>query len=265
MKAALALLLYQAVSLDEEHQESSRRERSRSPVPPSQTGRRKDGKFPKRRTPPPSQDPVEPSSSSEPRECRWIRIISPSIKDTNWLNERLWWCAALCSPHITWMATNWMEEDESDVEEDEAAAVAAAASDEEDEQQEDEEEGEGRSSRRTTPSSSSSSSRLEGESSSRTKKVRKVTKLKQSTCSRTFRRRERKDAHSILYFSAPVNIQLLRQQVQDSISGCLVSPVIRGQGIGIRRQIGLVLATGTGLSTKGDGSSTPHVQLSIKP
>lgn len=68
------------------------------------------------------------------------------------------------------------------------------------------------------------------------------------------------DAVTVMYFTHPVNIALLRRLALSSISNCTVRPMIRGQGEPIRVQVCKVCNTGGGLAMEGDKVKTPFIQ-----
>ena len=223
--------------------------------PTNELRRRDKGKFVSTRDRSRSRSPVSSNRGAsavagstaavETRECRWVYIQTPSVKDTRRLNERYWTCASLCSPNINWMATNWTVENENDEEEKQAAErTARDVSDDEEEVEEGSQAG-----------SSSSSSTAADKTSTKKSQM----KMKLSTSWRMTRRDLADEASTVMYFTHPVNMQLLRRHVTDSCSGCTVVPIVRGRGDPIRLKVNRVMATGTGLSTLGNACTTPYV------
>ena len=165
--------------------------------------------------------------SKESRECRWVFLKCPQIKDTVRLCERLWYLGNLCNPHLYWMATNWSEEREDDEDEEEAAAAQKVPEPEDEEDAENDD--------------------------------RDEVKQKLVTHQRMTRRKVKDDAVCIMYFTYPVIIKLLRKHVDQCIPGCTIEAVVRGKGDPFRMRISKVLPTGTGLAELGQKKDTPFV------
>ena len=236
------------------------RSRSRSPVTGEQT-----------------QPPPAAASASEPRECRWIYIETPKVLDTRRINDRYWTCGCFASQNLTWMATNWVKENQSDSEERTAAQVdnsqPSAMARHSSEDSEGGEDGRRIRSSRSSSSSSNSSdasarAKKKEENKNKTKNKKTKKKRKEDTNCRTCCRTVYAKAHTVMYFTHPVIISLLRRLVQRDIV-CTLRPMIRGRGMHIRDQVCQVCSNGTGLVTKqatfASAKNTPFVQNMVMP